>query len=185
MARQGLGPGAFVYVADSAMVTEDNLDAVGVNRFISRLPATYNECARAAVEAVASEAWLHIGPLAETPAGKNRPCATYKAFETTVSLYGKTYRAVVIHSSSHDQRRRKKLDKAIAASAKALQSELAKQATTYFCEADARVAAARAEKLAGRLHAVTATVCAVEVRRKGRQTDKPAGPHQHPVRAGL
>ena len=39
MARHGLGPGAFVYVADAARVTEKNLDAVGPNRFVSRRPA--------------------------------------------------------------------------------------------------------------------------------------------------
>ena len=31
MAKNGLGPGAFVYVADSAMVTEKNLSAMGPN----------------------------------------------------------------------------------------------------------------------------------------------------------
>jgi transposase len=168
MARHGLGAGAFVYVADSAMVTEDNLNAVGMNRFISRLPANYGECDKAVERAVAAEAWTDIGTMAETVTGKQRPCATYKAFETTVILHEKTYRAVVVHSSSHDKRRQKKLDKAIAASAKALQADLAKLATTYFCEDDARAAAARAEKLASRLHTVTVTVCPVEVRQRGR-----------------
>ena len=168
MASHGLGPGAFVYVADSAMVTERNLDAIGPNRFISRLPATYDECERAMAEAVVAGAWTEIGPLAESPTGKNRPCAVYKAFETTVALHGKTYRAVVIHSSSHDRRRQKRLDKALDASAKAAKAELAKLATVYFCEADARVAQARAEKLSGRLHLVTSVIRPVEVRRRGR-----------------
>ena len=52
MAKHGLGPGAFVYVADSAMVTEKNLEAVESNRFITRIPATYTECQRAIEEAV-------------------------------------------------------------------------------------------------------------------------------------
>ena len=55
MARHGLGPGAFVYVADSAMVTEKNLIVIGLNLFVSRLPATYNECERAIAEAVTSD----------------------------------------------------------------------------------------------------------------------------------
>ena len=168
MARHGLGPGAFVYVADSAMVTEKNLDALGPNRFISRLPATYAECRRAITEAVDSGAWIPLGRLAENVTGTSRPCAEYKAFETTVVLYGKTYRALVVHSSSHDKRRQKKLDKAIAQSAKSLKTELGGLQTVYFCEADARTAAARTERLSNGLHNVTVDVRPVEVRRRGR-----------------
>lgn len=168
MARHGLGPGAFVYVGDSAMVTEKNLDAVGMNRFISRLPANYDECGRAVADAVDSGAWVDIGPLAENVTGKNRPCAVYKAFETSVTLHGRTYRAVVVHSSSHDKRRQKKLDKAIAESAKSINADIAKLPTVYFCEADARVAAVRALKFSDRLHTVTAAIRPVEVRRPGR-----------------
>ena len=168
MARHGLGPGAFVYVADSAMVTENNLDAIGPNRFISRLPATYAECRRAITDAVDAAAWINLGRLAENVTATARPCAEYKAFETSVVLYGKTYRAVVVHSSSHDKRRQKKLDKAIATSAKSIKAELGGLQTVYFCEADAKTAAARAERLSDRLHKVVAAVRPVEVRRPGR-----------------
>ena len=41
MSRHGLGPGAFVYVADSAMVTEKSLDSIAKKLFVSRLPANY------------------------------------------------------------------------------------------------------------------------------------------------
>jgi transposase len=60
MAQHGLGSGAFVYVADSAMVTEENLKIA--NRFISRLPATYKECDRVIREAVDLGTWESIGP---------------------------------------------------------------------------------------------------------------------------
>jgi transposase len=168
MARHGLGPGAFVYVADSAMVTEKNLESAGPNRFISRLPATYAECGRAIADAVGSESWVPIGRLAENTTGITRPCAEYKAFETSVVLYGKTYRAVVVHSSSHDKRRQKKLEKAIIESAKSITAALDKLPDVWFCEADALAAAARAEKLSDRLHTVTAAIRPVEVRRRGR-----------------
>ena len=49
MNRHGVADGAFIYVADSAMVTEENLARAG--RFITRLPATYNECERAILAA--------------------------------------------------------------------------------------------------------------------------------------
>ena len=168
MARHGLGPGAFVYVADSAMVTERNLAAVEPNRFITRLPATYAEGGRAIAEAIGAGAWTDLGRLAETAVGTGRPCAAYKAFETTVVLYGKTYRAVVVHSSAHDKRRQKKLDKAIAASAQTLKAALGGLQKVYSCEADARTAAVRAEQLADKLHTVRTAVRPVEIRRRGR-----------------
>ena len=175
MARHGLGQGAFIYVADSAMVTEKNLDALGNNLFISRLPATYNECQRAVVRAVASDSWEDIGKLAEIPTGPNRPCASYKISGTTITLYGKNYRAVVVHSSSHDKRRIKKLNKAIVDSEKTINAELAKLTTVYFCEADAKAAAIQAESLSKKLHTVTATITPIEVRKRGRPpTDCPA-----------
>jgi transposase len=41
LAQYGVQPGAFIYVADAALVTEDNLAALGDTLFITRLPATY------------------------------------------------------------------------------------------------------------------------------------------------
>jgi transposase len=168
MARHGLGPGAFVYVADAAMVTEKNLTAIGANRFISRLPATYSECDRAIAAAVDAGAWIDIGPLAENTANSARRSAEYRAFETSVVLYGTSYRAVVVHSSSHDKRRQKKLDKAIAESETSIRNALGGLQKVFFCEADARAAAAQVEKLSDTLHTVTATVRPVNVRRRGR-----------------
>lgn len=178
MAHHGLGPGAFVHVADSAMVTEANLEEVGPNRFVTRLPATYSECARAIAGVVESGAWEQLGTLAETPAGPRRPNAVYKACEARVVLYGKEYRALVVHSSAHDKRRRKKLEKALAVSSKTLEAGLQALPREFFCEADARVAAERACRLAGRLHSAEVSVVAAEVRRPGR----PPKNAPHPTR---
>ena len=168
MAKHGLGPGAFVYVADSAAVTEKNLHEIGSNLFISRLPATYTECQRAIKEAVSCSDWVDLGSLAQIPTKKNRPCALYKTYETTVTLYQKEYRAVVVHSSSHDKRRQKKLDRAIAQSAHELTEQLASMPTRFFCEADARAAAQRIEALSGNLHTVMASLSSQEIRKPGR-----------------
>lgn len=169
MARQGLGPGAFVYVADSALITQNNLKAIGQNLFVSRLPATYGECARVIAEAVDAKRWVEIGVLAENPSSsKARPCASYKTYETSVVLHAKTYRVVVVHSSSHDKRRQKKLDKAIVQSAKSIQTALAPLQKNYFCEADANAAARQARALSDPLHTVVADVRPVQVRRPGR-----------------
>ena len=170
MAKHGLGPGAFVYVADSAMVTGPNLKALGSNRFITRLPATYDACKDAIAAAVDGGNWVTIGSLTEQPAVKSRPNAEYKIQETKVVLYDVPYRAVVVHSSSHDIRRQKKLEQRIASSADTITKTLKHLQKVYFCEADARKASSQAEKLSDALHRVTVTIEPVEVRQRGRPT---------------
>lgn len=178
MAKHGLGPGAFVYVADSAMVTGPNLDAVEPNRFISRLPATYKECERVIGVAVDTDAWTHIGRLSESVTKASRPCAQYKAFETTVTLYEKTYRAVVIHSSSHDKRRQKRYDKRVAHSEKTIRDALKKIPEIYACDPDAQRAVEQAQKLSTRLHQVCASIHSKEVRKRGRPPKNGPAPTQ-------
>jgi transposase len=145
MAAFGLSEGAFIYIADSALITEDNLKAMGdAILFISRLPASYNECQRVIGEAVRQDAWDEIGIIAETTPTKNRPGTHYRAYETEVELYGKRYRAVVIHSSAHDRRRQKRLERELQAEHKSLATEVKKACKIdYACQADAEAAAKR------------------------------------------
>ena len=150
------------------MVTGPNLKALGSNSFISRLPGNYDACKNAMAEAVDARNWVTIGSLTEHPAVKSRPVAEYKVYETTVVLYGIPYRAVVVHSSSHDKRRQKKLEKRIACSADAIAKTLKHVQKVYFCEADARKASSQAEKLSDSLHRVSVTIEPVEVRQRGR-----------------
>ena len=148
MARHGLSAGAYIYVADSAFVTEDNLEKAKSNGtwFLTRLPATYSECSRVITEAVAADDWIDIGSLAGEPSRAKRPTAHYKAYEGSVDLYGKTYRAIVVHSSAHDKRRHKRIDRLLKKDHKQLDKAV-KKATepAFFCRADAEAAA---EKLA-------------------------------------
>lgn len=175
MAKHGLGSGAFVYVADSAMVTEKNLCGMEANLFVSRLPATYSECHRAVEDAVSLNQWVDLGSLAQIPTKSNRPCTVYKIYETSVTLHNKKYRALVVYSSSHDKRRQKKLEKAIDQSAKALTAQLAELPTQFFCEADAKAAAKKMDALSGKLHKVKTSICPLEVRKPGRPpADRPA-----------
>ena len=168
MARHGLGPRAFVYVADSAMVTQKNLEAIGRNRFVSRLPASYKECNRVIKEAVDACDWIELGELAETPTKSQRPTAVYKVFETSVDLHKMSYRALVVHSTSQDKRKQKKLDKKIVASFKEINAELSKFNTVYFCEKDAKAAAEKAEALSTKkLHSVQTLISPFEVRKRG------------------
>ena len=139
MNEHGVADNAFIYIADSAMVTEENLKQAGL--FITRLPATYNECERAILDAVDADQWIDIGCISETPASKKRPNAVYRAHEQTVILYDKKYRAIVVHSSAHDRRREKRLNKELADSLKQanlLSSQINKQC--YFCLDDAKQA---------------------------------------------
>jgi transposase len=73
LAQHGVAPGAYIYVADAALVTEDNLAALGDTLFITRLPATYNKCGRLMTKAVAHNAWEEVGVLAHTKPTKHRP----------------------------------------------------------------------------------------------------------------
>ena len=108
MANHGIEQGAFIYIADSAMVTAKNLSVIGDRTlFISRLPATFKECSRVITAAIEKDQWQDLGVLSATRATKKRPAAHYKAYETEVVIKAKRYRAIVIHSSSHDKRRQK------------------------------------------------------------------------------
>jgi transposase len=151
MARHGLQTGAFVYVADSAFVTPANLKkAKDENvKFPTRLPATYKECSRAVSDAVCADDWIDLGKLNQTPATKKRPAAYYRGFETTVELYGETYRAIFVHSSAHDKRRHKRIDRLLQQKCKDLETHCKKiNSGPFYCRADAEAAAEKITKAA-------------------------------------
>jgi transposase len=172
LARYGVQPGAYIYIADAALVTEDNLAALGDTLFITRLPATYSECGRIIAEAVAHNHWEEAGVLAQTPPTKHRPGTFYKVAEGGVTLYGQSYRAVVVHSSSQDQRRQKHLERELQASYATLEATV-REATRqeYACQADAEAAAAKLRGLQSPYHGV-------EVRVEGRPKYGPGRPSQ-------
>jgi transposase len=155
LAQYGVQPGAYIYIADAALVTEDNLAAMGDTLFITRLPATYSECERVIGEAVARNRWEEVGVLAQTPPTQHRPGTLYKVAEDVVTLYGTTYRAVVVHSSSQDQRRQKRLEREIQASSTTLEGPVREAARQeYACLADAEAAAAKVRALQSAYHGV-------------------------------
>ena len=158
MARYGLSEGAFVYVADAAMVSPANLAAVGENLFITRLPFTYAEAERVVSEAVQGGDWTAGPPQA--PASPGRKAAAHRVCETAVTIEERSYRAIVVHSDAGDKRRQKKLERALTASF-AQAGEILKAAgkVEYFCRADAEAAAA---KLAGEASPFHACECVVK-----------------------
>jgi transposase len=144
LAQYGVQPSASIYIADAALVTEENLAALRDTLFITRLPATYSACARVIADAVAHNAWEEVGVLAQTPPTKQRPGTFYKVAEAHVTLYGQVYRAVVVHSSSQDQRRQKALARELQASYATLEATArAVSQQEYCCQADAEAAAAK------------------------------------------
>jgi len=106
------------------------------------LPATYKECSRAISDAVFADNWTDFGELNQTPATKKRLAAYYRGFETTVELYGETYRAIVVHSSAHDKRRHQRIDRLLKQKRKDLETHCKKISTgPFYCRADAEAAA--------------------------------------------
>ncbi len=171
--EHGIADEAFIYIADSAMVTEENLAQAGL--FITRLPATYNECERAIVRAIDANRWTEVGRIAETVPSKNRPGACYRVYEDQVSLYGKDYRAIVVHSSAHDKRRQKRLERELEASLQQMKA-LAKacENKAFFCQADAEVVAAEAMNKSTEYHQLKVSV--LECPRYGRGRPKKGQP---------
>jgi len=180
LAKHGVAPGAYIYVADAALVTEDNLAALGDTLFITRLPATYNECERLIAEAVAQDTWEEIGRLAHTKPTKHRPATSYKAYEGEVILYGTPYRAVVIRSSAQDKRRQQRLEREIQTSYSTVQTaaRLAAQ-QEYFCRADAEAAAAQLRAQPTAYHRVEVAVTERPLYGRGR----PSAHKPRPVKA--
>jgi transposase len=160
LSRVGIDPAASIYIADSAFVTEDNLRlAADTTLFISRLPATFGEHQRLIEEAVHSQSWQDYGVLAITTPTRNRPGTQYRGCETTVNLYDRTYRAIVVHSSAHDRRRQKRLQRQLETERKHWSKSIDEiHKTSYFCQADAEAAVVRLQKESLQYHELELTL---------------------------
>jgi transposase len=168
LARHRIKDEAFTYIADSALVTPDNLAKLSKIRFVSRLPGTYKACGKLIAKAVSKNSWEELGQLAELPSPASRPTSSYRAHEETVKIDNVEYRAIVIHSDSHEKRVLKRIEKGKSKSKDGLEKKLSKTQPEYYCEADARVAAASLEALSDGIHNVRASVREKSVPSKGR-----------------
>jgi len=180
LAQPGGSPGAYIYGADAALVTEDKFAALGDTLFITRLPATYSECGRLIAEAVAHDTWEEVGVLAHTQPTTHRAVAAYKVAEGEGTLYGPAYRAVVVHSSPQDKRRQQRLARDMQASESAART-VARQAAQQesSCRADAETAAATLRARPTAYHLLEVAV--EEHPRYGRGRPRPRPPH--PIKA--
>ena len=142
LGQHGGAPDAYISMADAALGTEDNLAALGAPLFITRLPATYNECGRLIAKVVAHNTWEEVGVLAHTKPTQHCPVTSSKAAEGEVTLYGTAYRAVVVYASAQDKRQQQRLARDIQASYSTRQNTVrTAEQQEYFCRADADTAA--------------------------------------------
>jgi transposase len=154
LANVGIDPAGSIYIADSALVTEENLLLMGDKTlFITRLPATFGQHQQLIEQAVQTRSWQDYGIPAATAPTRNRPGVHYRGYEATVSLYGQTYRAIVTHSSAHDRRRQKRLDREVEREHNSWSKKLAQlEKTLYFCLADTEAAVTGVQKESPRYH---------------------------------
>ncbi len=96
--------GETLLCADSALVTTDNLERLSSDGFlfVSRLPHSFAWADIARAEALhgPEDLWQDVGQLAP---GKNK--ARYRLRETSGDIGGRTYRLIVVHSSSLSDRK--------------------------------------------------------------------------------
>ncbi len=172
MAKHGLGPGASIYVADSAFVTKKNLAKAKEKQvsFVSRFPATFKDCNRLIEQTVLADEWKDIGTLSEDRGSEKRPPAHYRYAESKVSIEDITYRAVVIHSGTHDKRRQKRIDRMLKSDRSELEKEIkAVTKEPFKCRPDAEAAAARLSRIVEKsLHRFTFDISEIARYGKGR-----------------
>jgi transposase len=166
-----LGSRNCIYVGDSAVVTKDNLDLAADKdkgfRFVSRLPASYKECGHAINRAVDADSWEELGELAQQSSSGKRKAAYYHSFETELTLYDRSYRGLVVHSSAHDERKMKKLRRVLAEDLDTITKVIADhEQIEYACLPDANAAVSRLPK--GKFHRLTAEVQEIPKHRRGR-----------------
>lgn len=140
-------------------MTEVNLATLGDTLGITRLPATSNACGRLITEAVAHNAWVEIGVLAHTQPTTHRPGPSSQASEGAVTLAGRPYRAVVVHSSVQDKRHQERLARDLQPSQSMLQTAVrTTEQRAYFCRVDAEAAATTLLAVPTSYHRVDVTV---------------------------
>lgn len=154
---------SMVTIADSAMVTERNLNFFKGRPFISRLPENFALCNILKDRAFENDAdWVGVGPLSD-----KKDAASYFIQGVEEELYGENYRFVVAQSSALDKRKQKKIDKEISDEqtrvAKAMKSW---EAQDFHCEKDAL--SHLSECLGSRLkyHHISGTVVKIEKERR-------------------
>jgi transposase len=182
--RQQLGLEAqpfLLYVADSAVVTEDNLKALRLRHqeLISRLPARYSLHEELlALAPDEPEQWTDLGAL-----GQGKAATRYQVWETEADLAGATYRFLVLRSDSLAQQHRRTWERRVTKEWARLEKGLAQVDRQRF-ESESQAEAHWAAFLAQHkrvYHQVGATIEAVEVELPYPQRGRPASGRSRPT----
>jgi transposase len=127
-----------IYVADSAMITENNLEQAAKNslRFISRFPGNFSLEKELKAKAWQQDNWEPLGSFSDA-----KKAATYKSQPFIEELDGRKYRFIVVHSSVLDGRKARSLEKKLSETRR-LQEKAIKEAEKqcYACLPDAQQA---------------------------------------------
>jgi len=134
--------GECIYVADCKLINSTNLPLLDDILFISRLPANFKGHNPAIEQALEADNWEELGVLAATPSpSKNRQRANYQSYETSVTIEGKDYRAVVIQTDHLDKRRTKGIENRRAKEKTQKEKEIKfAEKKDYHCPTDAKKA---------------------------------------------
>lgn len=165
----------FVYVADSAAMTQETLKQVKAAKayLLTRAPNQLKIVKEALRLAEAPETvWTE--PFQST----EKTGATYRCLETSATYYGHDVRLIVVESSALDKRKEHTFTKCVAAEAETItQAQKQFSKTSFHCEADAKQALTLCEKeLAVRFHTLTATITCTEQPKKKRGRPKKDAP---------
>ena len=124
-----------IYVADSKLVTIDNLKHLAKKniRFISRIPETFGIVPSLKDWAFRQDKWQEIETISP-----DKNAAVYKLQSIKVKLGDRRYRFIIVHSSNLDQKKEKTLKRTAENEQKKLEKvckEIGKQ--EFACEKDA------------------------------------------------
>ena len=165
---KGVDLSKVTYVADSALVTEENLKAIDrlPLNLISRFPETFSLCHNLIERAVGDVGWQDIGKLSSRTGS-----ASYKIKSFIEELYGRHYRFVVVYSDKHNERKLKALTKKIEKEHNQL-LKLNKKPALFHCEKDAQDALLDTMKTTVFWH-VIGLVLPIEVKKKTGKRGRP------------
>ncbi|WDM02833.1 IS1634 family transposase [Alicyclobacillus cycloheptanicus] len=162
-----------LYVADSAVVTEENLKLLadeGIH-FVSRLPSNFKLCQELKRSAWEKEkAWRDVGQIAAAD-----DASTYKIQSFRRELYGRTYRLIAVRSTGLAKQKEHKLEDVLQREKTALEKAVEKaQKVTYSCAEDAEAAAkALVHQHRKALHRLQITVDTEQIQEKRARRGRP------------
>ena len=130
-----------IYVADSALVTDANLEKLKQHglKFISRLPGNFSLEEELKDKAWAENEFTELGCFSS-----RKDAASYRYLELSASIANEQYRFLVVYSSKLDGRKARSLEKKLDKTNNALDKEIKnKMKETYACAPDAEAACAQ------------------------------------------